>query len=151
MLENSTSWDDVGCFPDEALDEHIRSNTPFGLSCGCKPCNHCEKTKSRCGRVNYYGDFKDLPGTYASPHVTGTLKAACAVVPFVIASFGFLYACVKSRKVEPIIQDHFTDWKERGVEVDYQSPRVIGRRQKQKGGIIFSLPTTISAQLSPQY
>ena len=75
----------------------------------------------------------DLPGSYASSHVTGALKAVCALVPLVIASLGFLYTCVKSRKVEPIIQDHFTDWKDRGIEVEYQSPRVIGRRQKQKG------------------
>lgn len=142
LFEDSKSREDEGCFADEILNQDIQSNTPFGLKCHCKPCNHCKNNKVFCGRVHYYGDFIDLPGNYASPRVTGIFKIIFSLLPFPIAFAGFMYAWYKSSKVPIVIQDHFLPWKDRGIDVQYLSPRMVGRRQKEVGRIILTLPST---------
>ena len=144
LFENSSSREDEGCFGDETLDKDIESNTPFGLKCNCKPCNHCKNNKVFCGRVHYYGDFMDLPGNYASPQVTGIFKIIFALLPFPIAIAGFIYSWYKTSKVSTVIQEHFNHWKEKGIEIDYRFPRTVGRRQKEAGRIVLTLPSTIS-------
>ena len=144
LFEDSDSREDQGCFADEMLDRDIQSNTSFGLKCHCKPCNHCKNKKTFCGRVHYYGDFMDLPGNYASPGVTGIFKIIFSLLPFPIAIAGFFYSWYKSSKVPLVIQEHFLPWKDKGIDVQYRAPRTVGRRQKEAGRIILTLPSTMS-------
>ena len=144
LFEDSDSREDSGCFADEMLNQDIQSNKSFGLKCHCKPCNHCKNNKVFCGRVHYYGDFMDMPGEYASPRTTGILKTIFALLPFPIAIAGFVYSWYRSSKVPMIIQDHFLPWKDKGIETEYRAPRTIGRRQKEPGRIIFTLPSITS-------
>ena len=67
-----------------------------------------------------------------------------ALLPFPIAIAGFVYSWYKTSKVSTVIQEHFNPWKERGIEVDYRFPRTVGRRQKEAGRIVLTLPSTIS-------
>jgi hypothetical protein len=87
--------------------------------------------------------------------MNGTLKIIFAIMSIIILLAGFMYAWVKSRKIGPIVEDHFMDWKEFGVEVTYRSPEIIieegncGRRErKEEGGIIILYHTSAIALLS---
>ena len=72
-----------------------------------------------------YLESMHLPGDYDSSKMNATLKIMFAITSIIILLAGFLYAWVKSRKIGPIVEDHFMDWKEFGVEVSYRSPKII--------------------------
>ena len=145
LLENSTSWGDQGCFQDPTMEEKIQTNTPLDEQCQCRPCNHCGKhRKVYCGKLKYFGDFEDLPGSYASPNIAGVIKPIFTMIGFIVLLIWFFYAWFKSRKVGPIVQEIFSDFKDKGIDVHYQPTVNLGKNRKQKGCIVFTLPSTLS-------
>ena len=94
--------------------------------------------------LKYFGDFEDFPGSYANPNIAGVVKPIFTMLGFIVLLMWFFYAWFKSRKVGPIVQEIFLDFKDKGMDVHYQPPVNLGKNRKQKGCIVFTLPSTLS-------
>ena len=135
------------CQPDINFNKYIEANQAFGLDCYCtyeeiiipsySSDSHRIRTSLICGEAKVYGDFKHLPGFFASPHVTTLVfQTCCLLIPLIILTASF-YAWYRTSRIDGILQNHFQDWRERGINVQYHRPR----RLKEPGRIVLILPT----------
>ena len=152
------------CQPDETKNEYISRNTSFNSS-WCLDCEdihaHEYTGKERsvyCGDINLFAEFLILPGRYASPEFIGNVYRYSYIISLCIVISGFSYAYYRTRKVNSIIQNHFQDWQERGIMVEYHpakhgyTRRGLSRYEGHvvRGHLDLTLPP-IQAVASPPY
>ena len=111
-----------------------------------------------CGDINLFAEFLILPGRYASPEFIGNVYRYSYIISLCIVISGFSYAYYRTRKVNSIIQNHFQDWQERGIMVEYHpakhgyTRRGLSRYEGHvvRGHLDLTLPP-IQAVASPPY
>ena len=78
----------------------------------------------------------ELPG-----NILGVVSLLISVIT--VASL-FMYSSWRSRKIKRILQDHFYDWKEKGIQVEYYPPSG-DEYNNVPGHISLTLPQTVPA------
>ena len=158
------------CYFNPSHDNYIRSKISFNLSCQCNELYehgqmvHTNKGTS-CGQAELYGDFDHSPGFYVSPSFLQKIALMLYVIPFLILiGLLFKYAHYRTKNVEMIVQNHFDDWKELGIKVQYrfpQIPQTLGhqsiaqraqsieaQRLQNAGAIFITMPSSVSVPTS---
>ena len=69
--------------------------------------------------LSIYGKHRDIPGT---GHITGPIVAVCAVLFIGLIFSWIMYSCWREGEVKRMVQDHFYDWKQKGIKVEYHPP-----------------------------
>ena len=123
--------------PDEPSNQNIERNASFGRECQCKDLGDTKY----CGKITVYGDYRDIPGT---KHITGPIAAVFIVLGTVLGLSWFVYSCWRYSQVKRMVQDHFYDWKQKGIQVEYHPPSG-DEYNNVPGHISLTLPQTVPA------
>ena len=142
------------CRTDNKINEKLAANQPLKLECNCGTrWNYDHRTGLKteqyfgCDEAKVYGDFKHLPGFYASPQVTTAVSYVCYLLSILIVMSAYFYAWYRTKQIDGILQNHFQDWKDRGINVEYHRPymwlNMDGCKPdiaKVEGRIVITLP-----------
>ena len=103
-----------------------------------------------CGMVYLQGLHS--PGFYASPQFVQKIGFISFVILLCVLLGLVFNAHYRTKKVEMIVQNHFDDWKELGINVQYQFPQIPrirwrrneAQRLQDAGAILITMPSSAS-------
>ena len=145
------------CVADESNNANINKNLSLETECRCKRTFERIKTEGHekwrlvttCGELRLYGEYRVNPSTL---HITFPIFITFIILSIGISNetdrYGF-YTSWRNKQIHRIVQDHFSDWIDKGIQVEYYpTSRIVTRstgRMLIVAHIRLTLPPAVSA------
>ena len=152
------------CEPNRMINQQIREGKPFDQFCECKGLNTHEKREEdfyrktnplsegryinyeKCGNIKIYGDFRHLPGYYASPNFRKYVSKIICIIALILLLIQLLFSYLVTRMIKNLLNRGFEDWMSIGITVEYNPARTIerlglNRNEYTPGHLILQLPS----------
>ena len=141
-----------GCNPVSTINDKIRFNRPFKPECNCREVEEFDETRKVCGKIKLYGNFKHLPGDYASPLVTNMLFGLCASTFIILTSVTAIWGRHKSKIINGVLNNCLKDWILLGIAIEYHAGRHYDDTEEYvPGHLILRLPSAQVVPIPPMY
>ena len=143
-----------GCNPIPLINEKIELDKPFKPECNCTEVHTQDGVEKVCGKIKLYGNFKHLPGDYASPLAVSILIGICVVLFIILMIVLLMSGRYEANWVNNLLHNSLKDWILLGITVEFRVGRYdedCGGNEDIPGHIILRLPSTQVASLPTQY
>ena len=158
-LDSISDFGQRNCQPDATINKKIAANQSFRSHCNCREIENKYRTRGEgktetvCGKVRLYGDFKHLPLSKRTNRMIRQIFKYFSILFACIMIVSCFYAWCRTRRVDAILQEHFHDWRERGIKVEYQPPipPILRDDPKIPGHLTLMLPLLQVVPAPPSY
>ena len=100
----------------------------------------------KCGNIKIYGDFRHLPGYYASPNFRKNVLKIICIITLILLIVQWLFSYLVTRMLENVLNRCFDDWMSIGITIEYNPARTLeklgfNRNEYTPGHLILQLPS----------
>mgnify|MGYP003310108944 CR=1 FL=1 len=128
------------CVADESNNANINKNVSLGTECRCKRIKkegHEKWGKTTCGELRVYGEYGVNPSTW---HITFPIFITFILLSIGLGNAPLFYTLWRNKQINRMLQDHFSDWIDKGIQVEYYPTR-----RPRVGHIRLTLPPPVPA------